>query len=233
MILIAIFVPDDTVCSLSETCKDRCFNRLSDNENECRCDYRCSSYNNCCDDYVDICLQQDTAKVSCFGRCYEPSTVNVKGRCACDKQCSITENCCDDYVPVCASLITCENRCGAPRDITLQCQCDANCMNRFDCCMRYAVECGGISEETSADSIHSCQDRCFETDTTIESSCSCKSTCQESQTCCHDYFFNAWIQQKTAIMLIIQPRRWQQPNRGAQALTNSQNSGSGLQFFQS
>ena len=76
-----------------ETCTDACGGTSS--SGHCFCDSLCEEYDDCCDDYHDLC-----APASCDGNC---GGHNTAGNCYCDKNCSSYNDCCPDYQDICVS----------------------------------------------------------------------------------------------------------------------------------
>jgi hypothetical protein len=75
--------------ALVGSCIDHCGGLSPDG---CYCDEACTSYGDCCDDYVSVCAESG----SCAGNCGGSA-----GSCYCDDACSGYGDCCDDYVPEC------------------------------------------------------------------------------------------------------------------------------------
>jgi len=81
--------------TFAQSCQGRCDDPFDPNET-CQCNTACSSHNDCCSDYGEICLGNSN---SCKGRCddgYDPSLA-----CQCNTQCSSHHNCCPDYNQEC------------------------------------------------------------------------------------------------------------------------------------
>merc|ERR1712198_798497 len=77
--------------TLGQSCKDRC-DESYDPSKPCQCNNECGSHNNCCSDYVDVCL-------SCKDRCGE--SYDHAKPCQCNNECGSHGNCCDDYDDEC------------------------------------------------------------------------------------------------------------------------------------
>ncbi|XP_069087136.1 uridylate-specific endoribonuclease isoform X1 [Pleurodeles waltl] len=108
------------------SCKGRC-DEAYNKKDPCHCNRKCSKFNNCCDDYSNLCKRTDSTsthghgadiepssggghdhysklsdvadKNSCKGRCDE--AYNKKDPCHCNRKCSKFNNCCDDYSNLC------------------------------------------------------------------------------------------------------------------------------------
>ncbi|XP_035518214.1 poly(U)-specific endoribonuclease-A [Morone saxatilis] len=80
-----------------DTCQGRC-GYGTDNSFSCQCNPSCERYNDCCNDYVEICKAGAT---SCKGRCGE--TYNSQNECHCNSKCAKYNNCCSDFADLCDS----------------------------------------------------------------------------------------------------------------------------------
>ncbi|XP_045138291.1 poly(U)-specific endoribonuclease-like [Portunus trituberculatus] len=76
--------------ALGQSCVGRC--GVNDGVSSCQCNSVCSNFNDCCDDYIAVCL-------SCKDRCGE-SYLQSKP-CQCNDKCGSHSNCCDDYDELC------------------------------------------------------------------------------------------------------------------------------------
>jgi len=74
-----------------ETCTGACGGTSS--SGHCFCDSLCEEYDDCCDDYLELC-----ASPSCDGNC---GGHNAAGNCYCDENCSSYNDCCADYQDIC------------------------------------------------------------------------------------------------------------------------------------
>ncbi|XP_039265266.2 venom phosphodiesterase 2-like [Styela clava] len=155
-----------------ESCVGRCMGVWNASES-CHCNENCAKYPDCCDDYIDVCLNESTS--SCYGRCFEVFGFISNASCYCDDECSKYGNCCNDYVPMCANESLCENRCFVWYDSSLPCQCNDLCPKYGNCCPDYHESCLPGS----------CMDRCGDRNNTL--GCHCDSQCSTEYDCCEDF----------------------------------------------
>nr|XP_039265727.1 venom phosphodiesterase-like [Styela clava] len=156
----------------TESCTGRCMETWN-GANTCHCDENCSQNNNCCADYVDLCIT-DSAN-SCYGRCFNSYGFLPNANCYCDSQCSKYGNCCSDFVAECADENLCENRCFFWYNSQLPCQCNDLCLKYGNCCPDYYGSCIPGS----------CVNRCGDRNT--NSACHCDSQCSTDYDCCEDF----------------------------------------------
>ncbi|XP_068226062.1 uridylate-specific endoribonuclease-like [Palaemon carinicauda] len=76
-----------------QSCMGRCGEK--DDSQPCQCSTTCESFQDCCDDYHDICY-------SCKGRCGEHFLKSKP--CQCNDDCSSHGNCCKDFVDRCRGI---------------------------------------------------------------------------------------------------------------------------------
>ncbi|KAL4217576.1 hypothetical protein ACF0H5_022318 [Mactra antiquata] len=78
--------------SSADSCVNRCFTALDNNYN-CQCNTACERFNDCCPDYVNVCL------ATCYLRCGEAASQNYP--CQCNPSCLTFKDCCPDYDALC------------------------------------------------------------------------------------------------------------------------------------
>ncbi|XP_032884076.1 proteoglycan 4 [Amblyraja radiata] len=96
LIVSSVTLPE--IIAAQGSCRGRCVPRY-ERGHVCNCDIECIRYDECCEDYRDLC----TSETSCSGRCYEK---HQRGRkCQCDPICMKYNDCCADFVANCAEDI--------------------------------------------------------------------------------------------------------------------------------
>ncbi|XP_072017875.1 extracellular serine proteinase-like [Amphiura filiformis] len=78
-----------------DTCMTRC-NSSMDVNRACQCDAECSDRDDCCEDYPNLCWNNEP---TCIDRCGDYN--NVSYPCQCDEDCWSRMDCCHDYVTLC------------------------------------------------------------------------------------------------------------------------------------
>ncbi|XP_055498138.1 proteoglycan 4b isoform X2 [Leucoraja erinacea] len=92
LIVSSVTLPE--MIAAQDSCIGRCVPRY-ERGHVCNCDIECIRYDECCEDYRDIC----TSETSCSGRCYEK---HQRGRkCQCDPICVKYSDCCADFAANC------------------------------------------------------------------------------------------------------------------------------------
>ncbi|KAJ8000146.1 hypothetical protein DPEC_G00201820 [Dallia pectoralis] len=82
-----------------DTCRNRCYEPFDNETPGCRCDMQCVANDNCCYDFLDICLQP-TERWECTKlRCGEQRS--SKSRCHCSDDCMGNGDCCTNFKHVC------------------------------------------------------------------------------------------------------------------------------------
>ena len=73
------------------SCVGRCEKGV-DPEASCQCNPSCGEFNDCCEDYIEVCM-------TCKDRC-GPGHDNGR-ECQCNTSCSQYDDCCPDYEELC------------------------------------------------------------------------------------------------------------------------------------
>ncbi|XP_078544728.1 uridylate-specific endoribonuclease-like isoform X3 [Lissotriton helveticus] len=195
------------VAEKKSSCKGRC-DEAYNKKDSCHCNRKCSKFNNCCDDYSNLCKKTDKTsthgqsedKSSCKGRCDE--AYNKKDSCHCNKKCSKFNNCCDDYSNLCKKTdktsthgqsedkSSCKGRCDEAYNKKDSCHCDRKCSKFNNCCDDYSNLCKKTDKTSthgqSEDRKASCKGRCDES-YNKKNSCHCNRKCNKFNNCCDDY----------------------------------------------
>ncbi|XP_061571611.1 ectonucleotide pyrophosphatase/phosphodiesterase family member 2-like [Cololabis saira] len=83
----------------SGSCRNRCFELTEMEPSNCRCDNLCKTYNGCCSDFDQLCLQTDGGYECSRERCGEAR--NDQHACHCSEDCLIRGDCCTNYKKMC------------------------------------------------------------------------------------------------------------------------------------
>ncbi|XP_029450263.1 ectonucleotide pyrophosphatase/phosphodiesterase family member 3 isoform X5 [Rhinatrema bivittatum] len=81
------------------SCRNRCHEPLNGNQKNCRCDQKCTLFENCCWDFEDICLKPTQLWTCSRLRCGEKRLAG--SHCFCSDDCLSKGDCCADYKSVC------------------------------------------------------------------------------------------------------------------------------------
>ncbi|XP_072014814.1 uncharacterized protein [Amphiura filiformis] len=86
-----------------DTCMTRC-GSIVDVNRTCQCDTECSDRGDCCEDYANLCWEQDP---TCSNRCGDNPDTTFP--CQCNEDCWSRQDCCQDYVILCRPKIPCDS----------------------------------------------------------------------------------------------------------------------------
>ena len=72
-----------------------------DDTASCQCDDGCHEFDDCCDDYKQVCGGGPTGTGSCKDRCGD---FDANAKCQCDSTCKDFDDCCPDFAQLCSDV---------------------------------------------------------------------------------------------------------------------------------
>lgn len=132
-----------------------------DETHACQCNAACTTYNNCCKDFHDVCSDNSGSnKASCEH--YGCAPFDKTRECQCDEYCSDHHNCCSDYHRLCKTATKLPVNLSSDSDNSCKvygcqsfnphhsCQCNAECTQHMSCCKDFEGSCKGYWQATKS-----------------------------------------------------------------------------------